>query len=180
MLAFDFDDAQIEKLADELDATPKQVNLSMSRAVKRTAGTIRRLSSSGLKTELGLKNATALRRRIREYRVGKGRNAIKLWYGANDLPLSAFPGRPKAVEGGVKFGETMIHGAFITKVRGKRGVFVRNGKGRWDFAEATLAVADRIMVFLEDEVFVDIDSILWKHFEHELRARTILGVGNGR
>jgi hypothetical protein len=33
------------------------------------------------------------------------------------------------------------------------------------------------MIYLEDEVFVDIDSIYMKHFLAEIRARTILGVG---
>ena len=90
MLAFDFDDQQLEQIADEYAATPRQVDLSRGRALKRTAGTIRRISSTGLRTELGLRNATALRRRIKEYRVGKGKDALKLWYGANDLPASAF------------------------------------------------------------------------------------------
>jgi len=138
------------------------------------------MSSTGLRTELGLKNATALRRRIKEYRVGKGNSSIKLWYGANDLPLSAFPGRAKAVQGGVKFGDTMIHGGFVAKVKNRRAVYVRTGKGRWDFREASLPVGDRIMIFLEDEVFVDIDAILWKHFQTELRARTVLGIHSSK
>ena len=72
MLAFDFDDGQLDKIAAEYAATPKQVDLSRSRALKRTAATLRRLASTGLQTELGLRNAKALRRRLKEYKVGRG------------------------------------------------------------------------------------------------------------
>ncbi|SMX27289.1 hypothetical protein TRP8649_01392 [Pelagimonas phthalicica] len=178
MLAFDFDDRELEQVADEFSATPKQVDLARGRSLKRTAGTLRRLSSAGLKTELGLRNASALRRRIKEYRVGKGSNSIKLWYGANDLPVSAFKGRPQEVAGGVKYGETMIHGAFFAKMGGKRRVMVRHGSKRWQIGEALMPVSDRMMIYLEDNVFVDVDSIFMKHFVSEIRARTILGVGN--
>jgi len=179
MLAFDFDDSELAKIAAEYAATPKQVNLARGRALKRTAGTIRRISSKGLQSELGLRNAKALRRRIKEFRVGKGRNALKLWYGANDLPVSAFKGRPSKASGGIKIGDTMIHGAFFASIGGRRRVMVRHGVGRWQIGEATLPVADRMMTFLEDEVFVDLDSIFLKNFLSEIRARTILGVGGG-
>ncbi|GHE88304.1 hypothetical protein GCM10016455_05550 [Aliiroseovarius zhejiangensis] len=177
MLQFDFDDSRIDYLAEALDATPKQVKMATNRAVRRTAGTLRRMASTGIKTELGLRNVTALRRRIKEYRVGKGGNALKLWFGTNDLPISAFPGRKKQVPGGVQVGDIMIHGGFVAKIRGKVGVYTRHGRGRWAISEATVPVADRIMIYLEDNVFVDIDSIFWKHFENEIHAYTILKVG---
>ena len=177
MLAFDFDDRQLASVAAEYGATPKQVDLARNRSVKRTAGTIRRLSSVGLQSELGLRNATALRRRLKEFKVGKSQGAIKIWFGANDLPLSAFKGRAQQVPGGVKFGDTMIHGAFFAKLRGKRGVYQRVGAKSFPIVEASLPVADRMMIFLEDQVFVDVDSIFLKHFLSEIRARTVLGVG---
>lgn len=177
MLGFDIDDGRLDAIAKEYAATPKQVDLAQGRSLKRTAGTLRRISSSGLKTELGLRNATALRRRIKEYRVGKGRSSLKLWYGANDLPVSAFKGRAQRVAGGIKFGETMIHGAFFARLGGKRMVMQRHGTKRWQIGEATLPIADRMMIYLEDEVFVDIDTIYFKNFLAEIRARTILGVG---
>lgn len=178
MLGFDFDDQRLVDVAAEYDATPKQLDLARNRAVKRTAGTIRRLASTGLKTELGLRNAKALRRRVKEFKVGKGRNSLKIWFGANDLPFSAFKGRPRQVPGGVQFGNTMVHGAFIAKVSGRRGVFQRVGARAYPIVEATLPVADRMMIYLEDEVFIDVDNIFFKHFTAEIRARTMLGVGD--
>lgn len=179
MLAFDFDDRELAKIAAEYAATPKQVDLSRWRAVRRTASTLRRISSKGLQSELGLRNATDLRLRIKEYRVGKGRSALKLWYGANDLPASAFKGRAVKAVGGIRIGETMIHGAFFARINKKRRVMVRHGATRWQIGEASLPVADRMMTYLEDDVFVDLDSIFLKNFLAEIRARTILGVGDG-
>lgn len=179
MLAFDFDDfdKRLDEIGEAYDATPKQLKMATNRSLKRTAGTLRKLSSSGLKTELGLRNATALRRRMKQYRVGKGKDALKLWYGVNDMPVSAFKGRPKMVPGGVKMGETMIHGAFFARIGGKRKVMQRYGAGRWTIGEATMPVADRMVQFLEDNVFVDVDTIFFKHFNHEIRAATILEIG---
>ncbi|MCA0905139.1 hypothetical protein LCM27_01865 [Ruegeria marisrubri] len=177
MLPLDFESRELEKVADAYEATPKQVKLSGIRAAKRTAGTIRRISSKGLQTELGLRNARALRRRIKEYRVDGRWTGYKVWIGTNDLPLSAFKGRPKKVAGGIKFGETMIHGAFLAKVGGKRGVYKRTGDGSYPIIEPSLPVADRMVIYLEDEVFVDVDNIFFKHFTSEIRARTQLGVG---
>lgn len=177
MLGFDIDDREITAIATEFAATPKQIDLARSRALKRTAATLRKLASTGLQTELGLRNAKAIRRRIKEYKVGKGKNSLKLWFGVNDLPLSAFKGRPSKTAGGIKFGNTTLHGAFFAKINGKRGVYQRAGASRSAISEARLPVADRIMIYLEDEVFVDLDSIFFKHFRAEIKARTILGVG---
>lgn len=177
MLHFDFDDKQIDDLAEALGATDKDVKRAMNRAVKRTAGTIRRMSSKGLQSELGLKNATAIRRRIKDFRVGKGGGSVKLWYGVNDLPISAFPGRMKQTGDGVQVGAITLPGAFLTKVRGKRSAYVRTGRGRWAIREATVPIEDRARIYLEDEVFVEIEAILWKHFSNEIRAYTILKVG---
>jgi len=179
MLHFDFESGDLDDIADEYGATPKQMKLSGIRASKRTAGTIRRISSSGLKSELGLRNATALRRRIKEYRTDSRWSGYKVWIGANDLPASAFKGRAKKVSGGVMYGDVMIHGAFFAKIRGKQRVMVRHGDKRWSIGEATIPVADRMMSWLEDNVYVDLSSIFMKHFLAEIRARTILGVGNG-
>lgn len=180
MLAFDIDEGRLAAIADEYAATPKQLKLAGIRSAKLTAGTIRKISSRGLRTELGLRNATALRRRIKEYRTDKRWSGYKVWIGTNDLPISAFKGRPRKVASGIQVGETVIHGAFFAKIAGKRKIMRRTSPaGRWSMAEATLPVADRMVAYLEENVFVDVDAIFMKHFLSEIRARTILGVGNG-
>jgi hypothetical protein len=178
MLEFDIDDRRLAAIAKEFAASPKQIDMAYNRALKRTAGTLRRLATAGLKSELGLRNTKALRRRIKEYRVGGRRGkGIKLWFGANDLPISAFKGRPHKTGGGIKFGDIMIHGAFFAKRGGRRGVYRRVGKAAYPIEEVMMPVSDRIMTYLEDNVFVDLDTIFFKHFAADIRARTIYGVG---
>lgn len=178
MLAFDIDDRKMEAIATEFAATPKQIEQAYGRAMKRTAGTLRRLATSGLKSKLGLRNTQALRRRIKEYRLkGSSGKGVKLWFGVNDLPLSAFKGRPQKVADGVRFGDTVIKGAFIARRGGKRGVYRRLTDKAFPIDEARMPVSDRMMIYLEDQVFVDLDTIFFKNFAAEIRARTIFGVG---
>jgi hypothetical protein len=180
VLRFDIDSVQLRELSERFGASSKDVESAYSRAMKRTAGNIRKLSSKGLQSELGLRNATALRRRIKEFRF-KGRSrseSIVLWYGVNDLPLSAFKGRPVAVPGGIEFNGTKIVGAFFARPGGKkRGIYQRAGAARYPLIEATMPVADRMMIYLEDEVFVDIEGLFFRNFASEIKARTIYGVG---
>jgi hypothetical protein len=178
MLAFDIDDRQLRAIAQEYAASDKQVSLAFSRALKRTAATLRRMASGGLKTELGLRNTTALRRRVKEFRLKGGpTSGVKLWFGVNDLPLSAFKGRARQTADGVRFGDTVIKGAFFARRGGKRAVYRRVGAQRHPIVEATLPVAERMMIYLEDQVFVDLDTIFFRHFAAEIRSRTIYGVG---
>ncbi|MBC7147667.1 MAG: hypothetical protein H5U24_20085 [Thioclava marina] len=177
MIAFDFDDDRLRKVAEEYAATPKQMELAANRAAKRTAGTLRRISTQGLKTELGMRNAAALRRRIKEFRVRGSGSGYKVWYGSNDLPVSSFKGRAKKVSGGIMYGDAMIYGAFFVTMGGKRKVAVRHGARRWSIGEATIPVHDRMMTWLEENAFVDLSSIFMKHFIAEIRARTTLEIG---
>jgi hypothetical protein len=179
VLNFDIDAGELERLSTQFDSSYREIDLAYGRALRRTAGNVRRLSSTGLQSELGLRNATALRRRIKEFRMRKGGGqSVQMWFGANDLPISAFKGRPRAVPGGVEFNGTTVLGAFFAKPGGKkRGVYVRKGPDRIPIIEAMMPVDDRMMIFLEDEVFVDIEGLFFRNFESEIRARTILGVG---
>jgi hypothetical protein len=172
MLKHDIDGSAREALANEYAATPRQMQAAQGRAAKRTAATIRRLASTGLRTELGLRNATALRRRLKEFKVGRRRKVLKVWIGANDLPISAFKGRLQKVPGGIRLGSTTIHGAFFARIGGKRRVYQRIDRDR--IAEVSMPVADRMMVYLEDEVFTDVGSIFMRHLVSEVRARTML------
>ncbi len=177
MIIFDFEDERLFEVADAYGATPKQVKLAGIRAARLSAGTLRRISSKGLKTELGLRNVTALRRRIKAYRTDSRWSGYKVWFGANDLPASAFKGRAKKVPGGIMLGDVMIYGAFFVRFNGKRKIAVRHGSGRWSIGEATISVNDRMMIWLEHNVFVDVNSIFMKHFVSEIRARTMLDIG---
>lgn len=177
MITVDFEGKRLAEVADELGATPQQARLAGIRAAKRTAGTLRRIASQGLKTELGLRNTTVLRKRIQAYRSDNRWSGYKLWVSINDLPVSAFKGRAKKVEGGIMYGDAMIHGAFFARLSGRTKIMVRHGKGRWAIGEASIPVGDRVMSFLEDNVYADLSSIFFKQYLDDIRARTILGVG---
>ncbi|MEY8099042.1 phage tail protein [Falsihalocynthiibacter sp. S25ZX9] len=178
MLAFDVDDSRLTAIADEFAASPKQIDMAFGRALNRTAGTLRKLSVAGLKTELGLRTTTALRNRIKQYKYsGRRGRGVRVWIGSNDLPLSAFKGRPQKTATGVKFGDVEIHGAFLATRGGKRGVYQRVSNASFPIASVSLPVSDRIMTFIEDNVFVDLESIFFKNFAADIKARTIYGVG---
>jgi len=185
MLHLDLDARQVAKISAEFAASPAQVRMAYSRALRRSAGTIRRIASRELRSELGLRNAKALRRRIKEYRLkGRaGKSGVMIWFGTNDLPMSAFKGRPRKVSGGVDFNGQVVHGAFLANPHGgPKRVYKRAGKERFPIKEVMVPVADRIMIYIEDNVFVDLEAIFFKHFLADIKARTIYGVGgrNGR
>ena len=180
MLEFDIDYGQIVELQDQLGASERQIEMAFGRALNRTAATLRRMSSKGLKDELQLRNAGAIRKRLRTIKLKKGRylDAVKLWYGTNDLPVSAFKGTPKKTAKGASFRGQDFPGSFISKGRdGKRTIFKRVGSGRLPIVEQTMPVKDKMDIFLEDQIFTEIDTIFFKHFAADLRARTIYGAG---
>lgn len=184
MLHFDIDSEQLDKISDELGASDKQVALAFNRAIKRTVMTLSKMARKGLKDELQLRNLKAIRRRLktlqakRSFKKGTGLDEVRLWFGANNLPISAFKGSPKKTARGAEFRGKKFDGAFIGKGKsGKRTIFKRKGKAKLPIIEQTMPVKDEIDVFVEDEIFVNLEQIFFKHFKSDLRARTIYGVG---
>lgn len=179
MLDFDIDITRIDALASELAASDKQVRFAFSRALRRTAATLRRMSSKGLKSELQLRNAKALRKRLRTIKVRRNGDEIQLWYGSNDMAVSAFKGRPRQTASGVSFRDQDFANAFIGRRRdGQRSIFRRTSRRSLPVREQTMPVKDRVDVYLEDEVFTEVETIFFKHFRADLRARTLYGAGS--
>lgn len=180
MLTFDLDGAEISQLIKELGATEKQVSLAFGRALKRTAGTLRKESQKGLKSELQLRNAKAIRRRLKTLKLKrkKGAFGVKLWFGTNDLAVSAFKGSPQKTAKGAAFRNEQIDGGFLGRARdGKKTIFKRVGKARLPLVEAQLPVADEIETYLEDTIFTQVPDLFFKNFNADLRARVNLGFG---
>lgn len=179
MLTFDIDARDLRAIQDELAASDQQVYRAFNRALTRTAATLRRMSSKGLKDELQLRNAKALRRRLRTIRLRRRTlDEVRLWYGSNDLPVSAFKGRPTATSRGASFKGRDFNGAFLAKGKdGKRTIYKRRGRARLPIVEQTMPVKDQVDVYLEDEIFPDLEEIFFRHFRADLRARTIFGAG---
>lgn len=183
MLHFDLDADEVARLQRELGATEEQVRLAFNRALSRTAATLRRQSGKGLRSELRLRNLKAIRKRLKQLRMRRtgGRATAGLWFGANDLPVSAFKGRPHQGRRGASFRGVEFPGAFVAKGEdGKLSIFKRKGRDRLPIEEQTMPVEDQITTYVEDEVFPMVDEIFFKHFRADLRARAVLGVGGGR
>lgn len=184
MLDFDVDADALRRVVEELGAMPKEVNAAYNRALTRTAATLRKLSSKGLQSELGLRRATVIRKRLKSIRV-KGSSSgdyrkmasIRLWYGLNDLGVSEFKGRVGETAGGARYsgpaGSHDFPDAFVAKPRGskRRTILRRRGARRLPIHQETLPVKDKADVFVEDEVFDKLESIFWRHFRDDLERR---------
>lgn len=186
MLSFEIDDAQLNRLIADLEATDMQVKFALSRALRRTAGTLRAMSAKGFKSELDVKRMNAIRNRLKSIRFRQASvEGMTLWYGLNDLPVSALRGRLKKTPTGASFegkaGRHHIDGGFIVRGQynnGQRSIFKRIGKARTPVAEATLPIKDKMDVFIEDNIFDKVDAIFWKNFQQDLTARVKQGVGS--
>lgn len=184
MLHFDIDWNQLLAVGDELQATDKQVIFALSRAMRRTEATLRRMSSKGLTKVLQLRAAGVLRKRLKSIRmrmsaIGSRDQSMGLWYGLNDLPVSSFKGRPKNTNDGASFRGEEYAGAFVgrSKVKGKQTIFKRVREARLPVAEQLHAVEDKAITFIEDEIFDQVLDIFWQHFRRDLRARVKFQLG---
>lgn len=185
MIKFDIDVDEIKLVARSLDATGEQVGQAISRALSRTAATMRRRAAKALREGLELRRAAAIRRRLRSLRTRRRGNEqiASLWAGLNDLRIGDLKGRPKAYPAGVAFRSTEFHGAFIAKGKGgRRTVFKRVGDRRLPLQEQTFPIKDQADVIIEDEVFWDLPAVFMDHFRRDLAARVNFGIGgrNGR
>ncbi len=181
MLHFDIDWQDLLRIGEELQASDKQIKFAMSRALRRTEASLRKLSSKGLPPLLGLRTARALRKRLKsiKMRAGAGQDGVTLWYGLNPLPVSSFKGLPKETNDGAEFRGTRFDGAFVakSKVKGKQTIFKRKDKERLPIVEQQLPIEDKAIVYIEDEIFDQVIEIFWGHFQRDLRARVKYQIG---
>lgn len=185
MLHFDITWSDLYRVAGEIGGTDKQVAFALQRALRRTEATLRKLSSKGLTQVLQLRAAKALRRRLKTIKLRKAgglsaSNSIGLWYGLNGLPVSSFKGTPRQNASGAAFRGTQFDGAFVarSKVKGKKTIFKRTTKARLHIEEQQLEVEDKAVVYIEDEIFSQVEDIFWNHFRRDLAARVKFDVGN--
>ena len=184
MLHFDIDWRELLHVGEELQATDKQVIFALSRAMRRTEATLRRMSSRGLTKALQLRTAGALRKRLKSIRMRMSSPTARdqgmgLWYGLNDLPVSSFKGRPTKSSGGAQFRGQQYDGAFVgrSQVKGKQTIFKRVRDARLPVAEQLHAIEDKAVTFIEDEIFDQVLDIFWQHFRRDLRARVKFKLG---
>lgn len=181
MLHYDIDWQDLLRIGEDLQASDRQIKFAMSRALRRTEATLRKMSSKGLPPLLGLRTASVLRKRLKSIKVraGAGEDGVTLWYGLNPLPVSSFKGPMKQEDGGAWKRDFYFDDAFVAK-SGKKGqntIFKRKGKDRLPIEEQTIAIEDDAFVYIEDEVFDKVLDIFWQHFTRDLRARVKYQIG---
>lgn len=182
MLHFDFDESEIDRVSKEFGASEKQIKFAYGRALRRTASNMKTQARKGLRVRLGLRSAAELRKRLAGFRFkgGSGSNmgGVRMWFGFNDMRAGAFKGRARATGSGAEIAGRQVPGGFLARnSKGQRTVMRRTGPGRYPIAEARIDIGDEASVFVEDEVFDEIEEVFFRNFRAEIRARTIYDVG---
>ncbi|PZQ21170.1 MAG: hypothetical protein DI569_12970 [Sphingopyxis macrogoltabida] len=187
MFDLKIDGREIEKLALDLALTEKQVRYAMTRALARTTSALRRMSERGLKSELDVRKVSYLRLRLKSVKVrGTRAEGVRLWYGMNDMPVSALRGRLSSNTKGATFvgkaGAVSFPNGFVRKARSGSGpaILFRRGRERLPVDEGRVPVKDQMDSFVEGEIFEQVAAIFWKHFERDALARAKHGVGKGQ
>lgn len=184
-LSFDLDtgksEGRIDALAATLEVSHQDVQRSFSRAISRTAASLRVLASKGLRGELGLARVSALRRRLKSIKlkkIGEGRYSAGIWFGISDMGVGNFEGRVMKTPGGAEFVGKKVRksypGAFVgrSKYKGRPTIFRRETKARTPLTEETVPVKDQMEIYIEDVILYEqLERVFFHHFEQDLRAR---------
>lgn len=176
----DISDTELLKLGGNLDATEKQVRFAFSRAIRRTAGTLRKMSEKGFQKELELRTIKTIRKRLKTIKLRRTADGqtVGLWYGLNDMAISQFKGRPAKTTTGASFRGVQFPGGFTGRnSRGQPTIFKRQSRARLPIEEQALPIKDKMDVFIEDHIFVEVEQIFWKHFIADLKARVMYDIG---
>ncbi|ABF64029.1 hypothetical protein TM1040_1296 [Ruegeria sp. TM1040] len=179
--AFDFDQGELRRIAEEFDASEKDLRNAYSRALRRTAQTMKTRSRKGLRTKLQLRTAAELRRRLQGFRFKRNgaMGSVRMWFGLNDMRVSAFKGRASRTATGASYAGHDFPGGFIGRnAKGRPTIKQRAGSRAYPIKEARMPIDDEAQTFIEDEVFDEIEEVFFHYFRAEVRARTIYGVGS--
>lgn len=187
-----FDAKRLQRIADEFSVSEKDLRKAYSRALSRTARTMRVRARAALRKGLDLRSAAILKARLRLVKMrprGQKIGAARLWVGTNDMPADSFKGRPQKTSTGISIGGRDIPGGFVgtSKDSGKQMIFRRTDRQRQRgpnknskrqlIERATVATDDEMKDLLEQSVFDEVSEIFFKNFRAEVRARTIYSVG---
>lgn len=91
----DIDTGALWKIAEAAGATHKQYRNAYSRALKRTAVTLRKQALADLKTGLAPRSLALVRKRLLSFRISRGAmlDEAKLWFGLNAIKVKDLKGR---------------------------------------------------------------------------------------
>lgn len=94
-LPVDIDVDAIWRIAEKVGATQKQFRAAYSRALRRTAATLRKKAMADLKTGLAPRSLNLVRRRLLSFRLDRGSQLdnFRLWFGLNAIKVKDLKGR---------------------------------------------------------------------------------------
>jgi hypothetical protein len=180
VLYFQPDESELRRIADEFDADKDVLRAAFSRALKRTAQAIKTRARKELRTELELRTAAEIRKRLYGFRFKRGAydlGEVRMWFGLNDMRVSAFKGRASRTATGANYAGQDFPGAFVGRNRkGKQTIMRRAGRRAWPIKEEVMPIQARAESKIV-EITEDFNEMLMRNFLSEVRARTIYGVG---
>ncbi|KJL76980.1 hypothetical protein, partial [Enterobacter hormaechei] len=96
-LPVDIDVDAIWRIAEHIGATHKQFRAAYSRALKRTAATLRKKAMADLKDGLAPRSLDLVRRRLLSFRLDRASQSqldiFRLWFGLNAIKVKDLKGR---------------------------------------------------------------------------------------
>ncbi|VTP62161.1 Uncharacterised protein [Serratia rubidaea] len=124
-LPIDIDTMVLRDIALAVGATHKQYMTAYSRALKRTAATMRKRAMADIKDGLAPRSMAMVRKRLLSFRVSRGSllDEGRLWFGLNAIKVKDLKGRIN--------GRMRPHHTAVTR---KPGVMLRRAGGQTPWA----------------------------------------------
>ncbi len=199
----DFED--LDKIRDSVGATKSQMIAAFNRSLKRTAAKLQREAVALMIGETAVKGKGRVKKRVRSFTERAGGNRAgtgKIWFGLNDMPVSALKGRMKypigisiedrerdsrgrfMPENGSRGGtfipksnnlhSTTFLNSFLGTVRGKKSIWIRSENGH--VHEAMLPIYNSMIPGIRGDIFSEAGKMLMTYYEQDLRGRVAGGV----
>lgn len=200
-LPVEIDLSALDELQKAVGATQKQMEMAYSRALRRTAVTLKKLAVREMKSGIAPRNVAMIRRRLLSFqqtRSGKSLDEIKLWFGLNAIKVKDLKGKIKGQR--QRLTRDPVTGRFISPQKQAKkvlAVFVPAGDipaqsyddgvvgqasdGRrtiiiWDPVsrrrrEAEVDIYATMLDRIEDNVFALAAEIFMHHFDVDIRGR---------
>lgn len=200
-LPIDIDLSALQRIAIAAQANHKQYVMAYSRALNRTAATLRKRAMADIKSGLAPRSLAMVRKRLLSFRLSRGSelDEMKIWFGLNKMKVKDLKGK---VVGRIRpHHSTRDPATGRYSASDKKGVapsFQPSGKlipaqaydkgevGRTKRGQKTIFVRDAdsrrateaevdiyepMLNFIEDSAFADVAAIFMHHFETDLKGR---------
>lgn len=180
MLEVEIDQSNLRKLQHEFGASEKQMILAFNGAARKTIRKCVTVAKREAHSTVGTRTQSIIAKRIKP-RIKRGKDGTlfcSIWFGFNDLPPEAFKGKIVQSAQGVIVKEMVFDSAFVAAMSsGKVSAFRRKGAGRLPIEKITVPIIDEFEPIMKNDVWKRWPEIFMAHYERELRARAVYGVG---